>query len=187
MIGADRDRASASRLMLVLMFMGLHVATVMVAVAMVGAIGWLGTPAVFAFGNQLWAATEDYVLLSIPLYILLGEILVRGGATDRMYHSLADWLKPLPGGLLHTNIGCLGALLGRFGFVGGDGGDHLHHRAAGLQAPRLRPAPGAGLDRRRREPGQSHPAGHRLPGLWRHDQHFRRVGSTRPACCPARS
>jgi C4-dicarboxylate transporter, DctM subunit len=45
------------------------------------------------------------VLLSIPLYILLGEILVRGGATDRMYHSLADWLNPLPGGLLHTNIG----------------------------------------------------------------------------------
>lgn len=92
-------------LMLLLMFMGLHVATVMAAVAMVGAVGYLGTPAVFAFGNQLWAATEDYVLLSIPLYILLGEILVRGGATDRMYHSLADWLNPLPGGLLHTNIG----------------------------------------------------------------------------------
>ncbi|MFC3684884.1 TRAP transporter large permease [Hydrogenophaga luteola] len=92
-------------LMLLLMFMGLHVATVMAAVAMLGAVSYLGTPVVFAFGNQLWAATEDYVLLSIPLYILLGEILVRGGATDRMYHSLADWLNPLPGGLLHTNIG----------------------------------------------------------------------------------
>ena len=45
------------------------------------------------------------MLLSIPLYILLGEILVRGGATDKMYRSLADWLNPLPGGLLHTNIG----------------------------------------------------------------------------------
>jgi TRAP-type C4-dicarboxylate transport system permease large subunit len=38
---------------------------------------------VFAFGNQLWGATEDYVLLSIPLYILLGEVLVRAGATGR--------------------------------------------------------------------------------------------------------
>ncbi|MFN9771142.1 MAG: TRAP transporter large permease [Burkholderiales bacterium] len=92
-------------LMLVLMLMGLHVATVMAGVAMIGAVGYLGTPAVFAFGNQLWGATEDYVLLSIPLYILLGEILVRGGATDRMYASLADWLNPLPGGLLHTNVG----------------------------------------------------------------------------------
>jgi len=92
-------------LMLALMFLGLHVATVMFIVAMVGATLYLGQPAVFAFGNQLWGATEDYVLLSIPLYILLGEILVRGGATDKMYHSLADWLNRLPGGLLHTNIG----------------------------------------------------------------------------------
>jgi tripartite ATP-independent transporter DctM subunit len=92
-------------LMLVLMFLGLHVATVMCAVAMIGATIYLGKPAVFAFGNQLYGATEDYVLLSIPLYILLGEILVRGGATDKMYQSLADWLNPLPGGLLHTNIG----------------------------------------------------------------------------------
>jgi C4-dicarboxylate transporter, DctM subunit len=44
-------------LMLLLMFMGLHVATVMAAVAMIGAVSYLGTPAVFAFGNQLWAAT----------------------------------------------------------------------------------------------------------------------------------
>jgi len=92
-------------LMLVLMFLGLHVATTMFAVAMLGAGMYLGKSAMFAFGNQLWGATEDYVLLSIPLYILLGEILVRGGATDKMYHSLADWLNRLPGGLLHTNIG----------------------------------------------------------------------------------
>ena len=92
-------------LMLLLMFLGLHVATTMFLVAMIGATMYLGQAAVFAFGNQLWGATEDYVLLSIPLYILLGEILVRGGATDKMYHSLADWLNALPGGLLHTNIG----------------------------------------------------------------------------------
>jgi tripartite ATP-independent transporter DctM subunit len=34
----------------------------------------------------------------------MGEILVRGGVTERMYRALADWTKPLPGGLLHTNI-----------------------------------------------------------------------------------
>ena len=104
MIGST-EIAIGFGMMLVLMFIGLHVATVMAIVAMTGAVLYLGKPAVFAFGNQLWGATEDYVLLSIPLYILLGEILVRGGATDKMYHSLSDWLKRLPGGLLHTNIG----------------------------------------------------------------------------------
>jgi C4-dicarboxylate transporter DctM subunit len=92
-------------LMLALMFMGLHVATTMFATAIVGGLMYLGMPAVMAVGGQFWAANEDYVLLSIPLYILLGEILVRGGATGKMYRSLADWLSFLPGGLLHTNIG----------------------------------------------------------------------------------
>jgi C4-dicarboxylate transporter, DctM subunit len=92
-------------LMVTLMFLGLHVATVIFAVALLGAVLYLGTPIVNAFGNQLWGAMEDPILLSIPLYILVGEILVRGGATDKMYRSLSDWLTRLPGGLLHTNIG----------------------------------------------------------------------------------
>lgn len=92
-------------LMLGLMFLGLHVGTVMFVVGLVGASLYFGGPAIEAAGGQLWAAGEDYLLLSIPLYILLGEILVRGGATDKMYRSLADWLNKLPGGLLHTNIG----------------------------------------------------------------------------------
>ena len=87
------------------LFLGLHVAVAMFLIALLGAALYLGPPLVAAFGTQLWGAMEDYVLLSIPLYILLGEILVRSGSTDRLYRSLADWLNFLPGGLLHTNIG----------------------------------------------------------------------------------
>ena len=92
-------------LMLGLMFLGLHVGTAMFAVGLVGAMIYFGAPALNAVGEQLWGASEDYLLLSIPLYILLGELLVRAGATDKMYRSLSDWLNRLPGGLLHTNIG----------------------------------------------------------------------------------
>ena len=92
-------------LMLGLMFLGLHVGTAMFAVGLLGAMVYFGAPALNAVGEQLWGASEDYLLLSIPLYILLGELLVRAGATDKMYRSLSDWLNRLPGGLLHTNIG----------------------------------------------------------------------------------
>lgn len=92
-------------LLIAFLFLGLHVAVAMFLVALLGAALYLGPPLVAAFGTQLWGAMEDYVLLSIPLYILLGEILVRSGSTDRLYRSLADWLNILPGGLLHTNIG----------------------------------------------------------------------------------
>jgi tripartite ATP-independent transporter DctM subunit len=92
-------------LLIAFLFLGLHVAVAMFLIALLGAALYLGPPLVTAFGTQLWGAMEDYVLLSIPLYILLGEILVRSGSTDRLYRSLADWLNFLPGGLLHTNIG----------------------------------------------------------------------------------
>ena len=92
-------------LMLGLMFIGLHVGTAMFAVGLIGATIYFGAPAINAVGEQLWGASEDYLLLSIPLYILMGELLVRAGTTDKMYISLSDWLNRLPGGLLHTNIG----------------------------------------------------------------------------------
>ena len=92
-------------LLIGLMALGLHVAFVMFAISILGAVMYLGMPATLEFGTQYWGATNNFVLVAIPLFVLLGELLVRGGFTDRMYESLGDWLSPLPGGLLHTNIG----------------------------------------------------------------------------------
>ncbi|MDH3688830.1 MAG: TRAP transporter large permease [Gammaproteobacteria bacterium] len=92
-------------LLIGLMALGLHVAFVMFAVSILGALLYLGMPATLEFGTQYWGATNNFVLVAIPLFVLLGELLVRGGFADRMYEALADWLNPLPGGLLHTNIG----------------------------------------------------------------------------------
>ena len=43
-------------------------------------------------------------LVALPLFILMGELLLRTGVTDNMYTSLAKWLARLPGSLLHTNV-----------------------------------------------------------------------------------
>ncbi len=91
--------------MMLLLFLGLHVATTLFLTALAAILTYFGPQMLNVYGTQLWSAMEDYILLSIPLYILLGEILVRSGATDKMYSSLALWLGRLPGGLLHTNIG----------------------------------------------------------------------------------
>lgn len=88
-----------------LLFLGLHVATALFLTALVGIMVYFDGVQLAIYGSQLWSAMEDYILLSIPLYILLGEILVRAGMTDKMYAAIAPWLNRLPGGLLHTNIG----------------------------------------------------------------------------------
>ncbi len=86
------------------MTLGLHIATVMFGVGFLGAALYLGWPGVNSMVVVYLGSMDEAVLLQLPLFILLGEILVRCGATDRMYRSLTDWLNRLPGGLLHTNI-----------------------------------------------------------------------------------
>ncbi len=90
--------------MLVLMFLGLPVAVAIVAVGAVG--GWLafGMPLVDMMGGVIWSSLNSPSILAIPLFMLLGELMLRGGIADRMYDALAVWFGRLPGGLLHTNI-----------------------------------------------------------------------------------
>lgn len=77
------------------------------------ALGVLGLIAGFAFsdrpfwtflGQTVWGPSSSFVLVAVPLFLLMGEILLRAGLSDRLYRALNVWLNRLPGGLLHTNI-----------------------------------------------------------------------------------
>ncbi|SEA33029.1 TRAP transporter large permease [Rubrimonas cliftonensis] len=103
MIGAT-DALIGFALMLGMMFLGVPVAAALFLVAALGAAVWLGMPMLMAFGGNSWSVLNDFTLTSIPLFILLGEILLRSGMADRMYESLSDWVSRWPGGLLHTNV-----------------------------------------------------------------------------------
>ena len=62
-------------------------------------------PVHLAAGELAWAASTDFILLAIPMFVLLGEILLRAGIAERMYGAMTHWLGWLPGGLMHANIG----------------------------------------------------------------------------------
>lgn len=51
-----------------------------------------------------WNTAESFVLTSVPLFIFMGEIILRSGVSDTFYRSVAVWMRGLPGGLLHSNI-----------------------------------------------------------------------------------
>ena len=92
-------------MMLGLMLIGLPVAVAMFLTAFTGAMLTMGWPILMTFGNQIWSGQNDFILTAIPLFVFLGEILVRSGVADGLYRALSDWMRKLPGGLLHSNIG----------------------------------------------------------------------------------
>ena len=91
--------------MLFLMFLSMPVAVSILAVGGIGGYLAYGMPLVETMGGVVWGTLNNPVMTAIPLFMLLGELLLRGGIADRMFDALAVWLGRLPGGLLHTNIG----------------------------------------------------------------------------------
>ena len=98
--------ALAFLVMLVIMLLGIPIAAVMALMGVVGGVLAFGWPLVDSTGPVMWSVMNANLLTAIPLFILLGEMMLRSGMADRMYGAMALWLDRLPGGLLHTNIGC---------------------------------------------------------------------------------
>lgn len=93
-----------------LLLVALLALTVPVA-AVMGVLGlalnqfFSSVPLYLAMGDIVWNASSEYILIAIPMFVMLGEILLRSGIANRVYAAIATWLSWLPGGLMHANIG----------------------------------------------------------------------------------
>lgn len=65
--------------------------------------------------NAIWNVFNSFTLSAIPLFILLGEILLHSGLSERIYSAFRPLFARVPGGLLHTNV----AVCAMFGAVSG--------------------------------------------------------------------
>ena len=65
--------------------------------------------------DAIWNVFNSFTLSAVPLFILLGEILMRSGVSERAYAAFSPVFRKVPGGLLHTNI----AVCTMFGAVSG--------------------------------------------------------------------
>jgi len=92
-------------ILLVLVFLGIPVAAVLGVLSLVlDAIYQDGRLSV-ALGEFVWDKSKEFILVAIPMFILLGEIMLRAGIAQRMYNAVIQWVSWLPGGLMHANIG----------------------------------------------------------------------------------
>lgn len=54
--------------------------------------------------QAVWNVFNEFTLTAIPLFILLGEVLVASGLAGGVYRALSPLFARVRGGLLHTNI-----------------------------------------------------------------------------------
>lgn len=87
-----------------LIMAGLTVASAIMITGVVLSETYAFFPLTSALGNILWSASTQFTLVAIPLFIMMGELLLRSGLTEGMYNALNKWFVRVPGGLMHTNI-----------------------------------------------------------------------------------
>lgn len=105
------EQLSATVAIVVLLFVllgsGLWIAWALLLTGIVGM--WIATPAPVGklLATTVWGASGSWTLVSLPLFVWMGEILFRTRLAEQLLVGLAPWLNWLPGRLLHFNIvGC---------------------------------------------------------------------------------
>ena len=59
------------------------------------------------FGDIVWNTTNSFTLVAVPLFVLMGEIILRSGVSKRFYGGLSTLMFGVRGGLAQSNIvGC---------------------------------------------------------------------------------
>ncbi|MBI4186199.1 MAG: TRAP transporter large permease subunit [Chloroflexi bacterium] len=66
--------------------------------------------AFFAGGMQalvapiLYNTVNSFTLTAIPFFVFAGELILKSGLSERLYHGVSRWTSIIPGGLVQSNI-----------------------------------------------------------------------------------
>lgn len=89
---------------------GVWVGFSLLFVATLGMVLFTSRPIEIIFANlsnTIWSASNSWALAALPLFIWMGEILLRSRMSQDLFTGLAPWTAKLPGRLTHVNVfGC---------------------------------------------------------------------------------
>ncbi|MBP7766028.1 MAG: TRAP transporter large permease subunit [Syntrophaceae bacterium] len=90
--------------LLIGLFMGHPLAFVLGGLAVIfGLIGW-GPSMFYMFMNRIWGTMDNYVLLAIPLFVFMAQLLDQSGVADDLFKALRYVLGQVRGGILLSVI-----------------------------------------------------------------------------------
>ncbi|MGA7802453.1 MAG: TRAP transporter large permease [Gammaproteobacteria bacterium] len=88
-----------------LLLTGAPVAFALGSVAVVFLVAFDGVSSLSVLADTLFGGLNDFALLSIPMFILMGAAVASSRAGPDLYEALERWLYRVPGGLLISNLG----------------------------------------------------------------------------------
>jgi tripartite ATP-independent transporter DctM subunit len=85
--------------LLIGLFMGHPLAFVLGGLAVIfGYLGW-GATSFYMFLNRTWGIMDNYILVCIPLFILMAQLLDQSGVAEDLFDTMRYLFGPIPGGV----------------------------------------------------------------------------------------
>ena len=83
---------------------GMYVAAALGCLSLIIMFFFSDAPLWNVMASKAWGVNTNFILVAVPLFVLMGELMNRSGIGERMYTVISRWIWFLPGGLIHTNI-----------------------------------------------------------------------------------
>ncbi len=103
-------------LLLFLLLLGVPIAFAMGAAGLIGILVLEGPAAAMAQAALVpWDEARSFVLVTIPLFVLMGQLVFHTGLATELYDGLRAWIGWVPGGMAITSVlacGTFGAVTG---------------------------------------------------------------------------
>ncbi|HUL56338.1 MAG TPA: TRAP transporter large permease [Usitatibacter sp.] len=90
---------------LLLLFSGVPVAFGLGAISIIFLLIFQGLDALRVVAETFWSGLDDFTLVSIPMFVMMGSAIGSSPAGKDLYEALDRWLYRLPGGLVISNLG----------------------------------------------------------------------------------
>src|SRR3954454_12937704 len=90
---------------LLILFSGVPVAFGLGAVSIAFLVFFQGFDALRVVAETFWSGLDEFTLVSIPMFVMMGAAIGSSPAGKDLYEALDRWLYRLPGGLAISNIG----------------------------------------------------------------------------------
>ncbi|MES9944262.1 MAG: TRAP transporter large permease [Candidatus Thiodiazotropha sp.] len=100
--------ALASLCLVVLLLTGMPVAFALGSTAVLFLVIDGGINSFLVVGDTLFSSLDEFALLSIPMFLVMGSAIAASRAGADLYEAIDRWLYRVPGGLLVSNIGACG-------------------------------------------------------------------------------
>ena len=73
-------------------------------IALIFGFFFYGPNVISMFPSRILNQQSDFLMVAVPLFIVMGNILAKSGAAEKLYSAMHVWMGPVRGGLALTTI-----------------------------------------------------------------------------------